>query len=380
MKFTKYTMTVLFLLGIMTACKENGTGGPQFGMDQDRVIPVSVVEVSEEMVSSTTNYPASVVALNETELRAEVSGYITNILVSDGAYVSKGQRLYEIDKIRYQSVRDQAKANLQSAQTQLERVKRDLDRYIELDEKNAIAKQLLDYAHSDYNSAQDRVDIAKAALVNAETDLSRATIYAPFSGKIGISMVRQGALVSAGATLLNTISSTHPIGVDFQVSEKEINRFVEIQKTASNLNEATISLVMPDGSDYEKYGKITLIDRAVNPNTGTITVRAQFDNQSDALRVGMNSQIKVLNELSTPQMVIPYKAIMDQLGKTMVYIATDDLVAVPQHVVLGLKLGDRVVVEDGLQAGQKIIVDGLMNLRPNDNIQIKQPEQESAAN
>lgn len=370
MKYTQYSFALLLILSVMSACNQKGESA-QNPMMQERIIPVNVEKVTEELVSNVVHYPASVVALNETEIRAEVNGYITNIYVKDGAFVQKGQRLYAIDNIRYKAVRDQAKANLQSAQTQLDRVKRDLDRYIELDEKDAIAKQLLDYAKSDYESAKDRVEVAKAVLSNAETDLSRAVIYAPFSGKIGISMVRQGALVSAGATLLNTISSINPIGVDFQVSEKEIHHFVELQRSTSTLKDSIISLQLPDGSTYDQFGNVTVIDRAVNRNTGTITVRAIFNNPKDILRVGMNANIKVLNRSATPQVVIPYKAVIDQLGNSMVYIVSDSNTAVSQHIQLGLIMSDKVVVKEGLKVGQRVITDGLLNLRPNDKVQIE---------
>lgn len=369
MKYTQYSFALLLILSVMNACNQKD-GSAQNPMMQERVIPVSAVEVTEELVSNVVHYPATVVALNETEIRAEVNGYITNIYVNDGAFVNKGQKLYAIDNVRYQAVRDQAKANLQSAQTQLDRVKRDLDRYIELDEKNAIAKQLLDYAQSDYNSAKDKVEVARAVLSNANTDLSRAVIYAPFSGKLGISMVRQGALVSAGSTLLNTISSISPIGVDFQVNEKEINQFVEIQRSSTTLKDSIISLQMPDGSTYEHYGNVTVIDRAVNRNTGAITVRATFNNPKDILRVGMNANIKVKSQSATPQIVIPYKAVIDQLGNSMVYVVSDSNTAVTTHIKLGLIMRDKVVVNEGLEVGQKVITDGLLNVRPNDKVQV----------
>ncbi|MCO5234152.1 MAG: efflux RND transporter periplasmic adaptor subunit [Chitinophagales bacterium] len=358
---------LLIFLSVFTACKSKDNSIPA---PQERIIPVSVAEVSEEMVSNIVNYPATVVALNETELRAEVSGYITGIFVTDGAQVSKGQKLYEIDRIRYQAVRDQAKANLQIALTNLDKVKKDLDRYIMLDEKQAIAKQIVDYAQFDYNNAKAQVDGAKANLLNAETNLSRSIIYAPFSGTIGISQVRNGALVSAGVTLLNTVSSTQPIAVDFMVSEKDIQQFLDFKQQSNIQRDSIISLGLPNGQVYSHFGKIITIDRAVDQNTGTITVRAVFDNSKGELRVGMNVDIRILNKITTPKIVIPYKSTMEQLGQTMVYVVSDSNTALPYMVKLGFKIGDKVVVNEGLSVGQKIIIDGLMNLRPNDKITI----------
>lgn len=363
----KYFLIITLSVATFVSCKPKNEAP---GMPPERIIPVGVSEVTSEMISNAIHYPGTVVALNQTELRAEVNGYITNIYVSDGAVVGKGQRLYEIDRVRYQAARDQARASHQIALTNLDKVKRDLDRYITLDEKQAIAKQLVDYAQSDFNNAKAQVDAAKAVLVNAETNLARSVIYAPFSGTVGISQVRQGALVTSGVTLLNTISSTQPIAVDIMVSERDIQKFMDLQKNPNVIKDSIFSLQLPSGEMYDKFGKISTIDRAVDQNTGTITVRATFDNAKGALRVGMNTDLLVLNHSTTPQMVIPYKAVMEQLGETLVYTISDSNTAVANKVILGLKLGDKVVVSEGLSEGQKVITDGLINIRPNDKVTI----------
>lgn len=363
----KYFLIITLSVATFVSCKPKNEAP---GMPPERIIPVGVSEVTSEMISNAIHYPGTVVALNQTELRAEVNGYITNIYVSDGAVVGKGQRLYEIDRVRYQAARDQARASHQIALTNLDKVKRDLDRYITLDEKQAIAKQLVDYAQSDFNNAKAQVDAAKAVLVNAETNLARSVIYAPFSGTVGISQVRQGALVTSGVTLLNTISSTQPIAVDIMVSERDIQKFMDLQKNPNVIKDSIFSLQLPSGEMYDKFGKISTIDRAVDQNTGTITVRVTFDNAKGALRVGMNTDLLVLNHSTTPQMVIPYKAVMEQLGETLVYTISDSNTAVANKVILGLKLGDKVVVSEGLSEGQKVITDGLINIRPNDKVTI----------
>lgn len=370
MKYIHYSLAMFLMVGTLTSCKEKNAApaGPM-----ERIIPVGVSTVTEEMIEHSIGYPGTVVALNETELRAEVSGYITNIYVADGAAVSKGQKLYEIDRVRYQAARDQAKAALEIAETNLLKVQRDLDRYLVLDEKQAIAKQIVDYAKSDYENAKAQVSSAKANLLNAETNLSRSVIYAPFSGTVGISQVRRGALVSSGVTLLNTISATNPMAVDFMVSEKDIQAFTELQKNPSVLKDSIISIDLPNGQAYSSLGKIVTIDRAVDQNTGTITVRAAFDNPKGELRVGMNANLKVKNKIATPQMVIPNKAVMEQLGETLVYTISDSNTAVPTKIGVGLKFSDKIVVTEGLSVGQKIVTEGIINLRPHDKISITEP-------
>lgn len=364
----KYLLILLAGAGLLASCKQK-TAPAQ--APAERVIPVSTVQVGEEPVANIVNYPGTVVALNQTELRAEVNGYVTSIFVADGATVSRGQRLYEIDHTRYKAARDQAKANLEIAEANLDKIRRDLDRYKKLDEKQAIAKQILDYAETDFNNARAQVAAARANLVTAETNLARSVITAPFNGTLGISQVRQGALVSAGSTLMNTISSTNPIAVDFMVNERDLQAFVELQRKGNSAKDSILSLELPGGNTYSRYGKVTTIDRAVDQTSGTIAVRAAFDNPEGLLRVGMNVNARITNRSATPEMVIPYKAVMEQLGESFVYIVTDSNTVQTQKVQLGIKVEDKIVVKEGLTPGTAIVSDGIVNLRPGDKITVQ---------
>ena len=336
--------------------QQAAAGAPQ----AEVAVPVSFGSVSQEIVAGVKSYPASVVPLQETEIRAEVSGYITHIFVSDGASVSKGQALYEVDRIRYQAAVDQAKASVEIAKSTLQRVEKDLARYQTLAEKDAIAKQVLDNSLTEVSNQRSQVQAAQAALVTAQTNLQRSTIRAPYSGVLGISQVRNGALVSPGTTLLNTLSSVDPVAVEFQISEREIAEFSAYQSGRS-ATEITVSL--PDGNAYAGQGRISLIDRAVRSATGTISVRATFNNAQNILRAGMNVTMNVKSTSAEEQLVIPFKAVQDQLGVYQVYVVNDSSRAEQRPVELGLKVGDKVVVNKGLNIGEKIVVDGIMNVR-----------------
>lgn len=357
----------ILLLGsgmALTACGNNNEStNQQAGPAQQAAsaIPVTMATVQAESVTGVRSYPANVVPLQETEIRAEVSGYITSISVSDGAFVTKGQKLYEIDRVRYSAAVDQAKANLEIAKANLDRSEKDLQRYQTLADQDAIAKQTLDYAYTDVNNQRAQVQSAQAALTTAETNLKRSVIIAPFSGNIGISQVRSGALVSAGTTLLNTISSTNPISVEFQINEKEIMEFSDLQTGKSQTD---INLRLPDGSIYAAAGKISTIDRAVNPQTGSLKVRANFDNPNNTLRAGMNLTLNVARKSSEDALVVPYRAIFEQLGTFNIYTVNDSNIVDLKPVTLGQKLGDMVVISEGLQSGDKVVVDGITTLRP----------------
>lgn len=340
--------------------KDNKSKGAP-GQQTQMATPVSTAVVGKEIVSGIQSYPANVVPLQETEIRAEVTGYITNIFVSDGAFVSKGQRLYEIDRTRYQAAVDQAKANLEIAKANLERVQKDLQRYQTLADKDAIAKQTLDYATTDVNNQRAQVQAAQAALTTAQTNLHRSVIVAPFSGNIGISQVRTGALVNAGTTLLNTVSSTNPIAVEFQINEKDIPEFTKLQTGSSNTQ---IYVSLPDGNRYQEAGRVVTIDRAVDSQTGTLKVRASFANNANTLRAGMNTTLNVESTSAQEELVIPYKAVFEQLGTFNVYTVTDSSTVTLKQVELGHKVGEKIVIKSGLESGQKIVLDGSASLKP----------------
>ncbi|ADY53691.1 efflux transporter, RND family, MFP subunit [Pseudopedobacter saltans DSM 12145] len=356
----KIQLTALALVGTGLFFQSCQNKGAQQGQQGEVAVPVSAVEVTQEEVSGSENYPAVIVPINETELRAEVSGYITNIFVTDGASVAKGDRLYEIDGTRYAAAVDQAKANLKIAEANLDKVKRDVQRYRKLAEQDAIAKQTLDYAETDLNNQEAQVLAAKANLTTAATNLNRSVIRAPFSGTIGISQVRNGALVSAGTTLLNTISTVNPITAEFQVPERNIAHFVSLQKSG---NQSALKLRLSDGQLFDGAGQIITIDRAVDEGTNTIKVRAKFNNPGNQLRAGMNATITVIEKSSTPELVIPYKAVQEQLGTYNVFVIGDSSKVQQRNISIGLKFEDKVVVKDGLKVGDKVVTEGVMNLK-----------------
>lgn len=353
---------------IFAGCNSKETN-QTVALNQDRVANVSVVPVEQQIVTGSQSFPATVVPLNETELRAEVSGYVTNILVADGAYVKKGQKLYEIDRTRYAAEVEQAEATLRIAEANLDRTARDLDRYKVLAEKDAIARQTLDYAETDHRNLQAQVQAAKAALTTANMNLRRSSIIAPFNGTVGISQVRPGALVTAGTTLMNTISSTNPIAVEFQVSELEINRIIQMQR--GNTTDG-IQIRLPDGQIYQENGKISTVDRAIDRATGTLRVRATFSNDAELLRAGMNLTLSLSNTSPVEENVVPQKAVIEQLGVYNVYVVNDSSKAEYVEVRLGTKFGDKVVIKSGLSKGQKIVVDGANTISNGDKLAINE--------
>jgi membrane fusion protein (multidrug efflux system) len=250
-----------------------------------------------------------------------------------------------------------------------------LGRYQRLAAQDAIARQVLDNAATTEASARAQVEVARAALATAQTDLDYSTIKAPFTGRIGISQVRQGAQVSAGSTLLNTISSEDPMGVDFVVNEQELSRFQALQNEQRGTlpaQDSSLRLLLPGGNLYGGRGRLRAVDRGVNTETGTVQVRMQFDNPGRELKDGLTVVLKVLNEQSGRRVVVPNKAILDQMGESFVFVVRDTI-ALQRKVELGPRLRDDIVILKGLKPGEKIVAEGLQQLRDSATVTTGKP-------
>lgn len=346
---------------LLSAC---GAGGNQQQQQQGPppAIPVTVSEVQTTNAVYYDEYPATLTALNQTELRAQVSGYVTGIYFQDGQKVNKGQKLYSIDAQVYNANYEQALANQQVQETNVMKAQKDADRYHELEKNDAIAKQQVDYAEAALEAAKKQLNAAKANVNSIRANVGFASIYAPFSGTIGISNVKTGTAVVAGQTVLNTVSTDNPMAVDFAVDQKEIYRFLQMQQQKQNKGDSTFTIAF-GGDVYPYPGSISLIDRAVDPQTGTIKTRLVFPNDKNMLKAGMNATVRVKNNSAQQAVVIPNKAVTEQLGEFFVYVVGDSSKVTQRKIQLGKEMNGTVIVKDGLKQGDRIVVEGVQKLR-----------------
>lgn len=325
-------------------------------------VPVSVTQVTTTDAVYFDEYPGTVTALNQVELRAQVNGYVTGIFFKDGARVKKGQRLYSIDQQQYEANYQQAVAGLAVQEANLVRAQKDAARYRELDKQDAIAKQQVDNAEAALAAAEKQVEAARANIRAVQTNVRYTNIYSPFDGTIGISQVKVGGPIYAGTTILNTVSSDNPMAVDFAVSQQELYRFVQLQQAGVKPKDSVFTIAF--GNDVYPYaGHISLIDRAVDPQTGNIKTRLEFPNPKSMLKAGMSTTVRVKNNTAKASVVIPYKAVVEQLGDFFVYAVTDSNTVTQKKVLLGKQIGTNVIVKEGVQAGETIVTQGVQNLR-----------------
>ncbi|HTS42993.1 MAG TPA: efflux RND transporter periplasmic adaptor subunit [Puia sp.] len=333
-------------------------------------VAVNLYTVQEGSAVYYNLYPATVTALNQVDVRPQVAGYITGIFYKEGQHVNKGDKLYSIDQQQYRGAYEQAVANLAVAKANLVKAQQDADRYEELAKQDAIARQILDHALADLDAAKKTVDAANANVSAVETNLRYSTIYAPFTGTIGISNVKLGGAVLPGQTILNTISSDDPIAVDVAVDEKLIPRFAQLQDQKRTLsNDSTFTIILADQSRYPYPGNIYFMDRAVDPQTGTIKVRLLFPNPKKVLKVGMTCNLRVQNNTSAETLLIPYKCVVEQMGEFFVFVLGDSNKVTQRKIALGPRLLDKVVVRDGLKVNDRIVTDGVQKIRDGSVVQ-----------
>jgi len=359
---------------ILAACNGNKSNAP--------AAPPPAVNVTVEQVKVADavyydEYPGTLNALNQVDLRPQVSGFISGIYFNDGQRVKKGQLLYAVDAQLYNANYEQAVANSSVQEANLVKAQKDADRYHALDKQDAVAKQLVDNADAALEVARKQYEAAKANISAVSTNVRYTKVYAPFDGVIGISLVKPGTAVVAGQTVLNTVSSDNDIAVDFNVDQKEIFRFSGMIQQ-KNAQDSTFTIVMGDVV-YPYPGKLSFLDRAVDPQTGTIKTRLIFPNKDRRLRAGMNVTVRVKNNAAVKSILIPYKAITEQLGEYFVYVPGDSNKVSQRKITFSKQIGSDVIVKSGLAEGDSVVVLGVQNLREGAVIQSTPPAMQSAA-
>ncbi|MEN0052180.1 MAG: efflux RND transporter periplasmic adaptor subunit [Mucilaginibacter sp.] len=369
--------TILISCVAITACKKKQ---PPVVTE----VPVNLLKLKTQNVLYFDKYPATTAALSQVSLLPQIQGAITGIFFTEGTHVKKGQKLYEIDERIYRDNYDAAVANQKVSEGNLVQAQQDADRYEYLNKYNAVAKQQYDHAIIALQNAQSAVKSAQQAVKTAKTNLQYAIVTAPFDGTIGFSMVKLGDVVNVGTTVLNTISTDGPIGVDFIVNEKQLPHFEKLQDSKQQ-TDSLFTVLLPDNSLYPYTGKISVIDRAVDAQTGAIKIRLVFPNPKNFMRVGMSCVVRVHNEETTPQMVLPNKAVVEQMGEYFVFVAKDtvidnpqaktdtgkhkrELLAMQKKVQVGQTIGGNIIIKTGVNPGDRIITDGVQLLHDGSQI------------
>jgi membrane fusion protein, multidrug efflux system len=325
--------------------------------------------VIERTTDIATSYVGEVRGSDEVEVRARVTGVLISKHFVDGALVKKGDLLFRIDDRAFRNELAQAEARVAEAETLLVKAREDVVRYTPLVKTQAISRQIYDNAVAAEQQAAARVEAVKSGIAAANLSIEYATVRAPISGRIGEALLMPGGLVTAGNTPLAKVSQANPAWVYFSVAEAQLLQFTR-RYAAPSAREAAmdrirnVSLVLADGSEYPLPGTINFGDRAIDPKTGSYTLRAQFDNPDGLLRPGLYGRVTLVGDRIENALLVPDRAVQEQLGTYFVTVVGAGDKAELRTVTLGPRTGSYVVIASGLTPGDRVVVEGTLKARP----------------
>src|SRR6056297_690510 len=328
---------------------------------------VTVVTLEPQTVTLTATLPGRVAASAQAEVRPQVNGIITERLFQEGAHVDANDPLYRIDSATYDAAVQQARAGVSQAQAQLGAAEREAERLKELQARSVASEQALDDAQSARDSALAALELARAQLNAAEIELSRTTIRARLSGRIGLSQTSQGALVTASqAQPLAVIRKIDPVYVDVTQSAADLLRWRRGEtEEALRGADATVRLILADGSDYSETGQLKAAEPNVDPQTGVVTLRMQFDNPDLLLLPGMYVQVDMPVEVAESVYLVPQEGVVrDRRGRPNAWVVNEDNVIDERTISIVQDRGNQWVVYEGLNPGDRIVVSGFQKTSP----------------
>jgi len=360
------TRPLLLIGALCVATLSLGACSDKDAKGGNRTAEVGYVVVRQEPVPVTTSLGGRTVAFETSEVRPQVNGVIRRRLFTEGGFVRAGQPLYQIDASLYQAAVDQAEANLASARASAQAAEEKAKRFAPLAKIQAVAEQDYTDALAQARSARAAVAQNAAALETARINLRYTSLSAPISGRIGRSLVTPGGLVSASqATPLAVIQQTDPIYVDMQQSSADLTRLRQALASGGVTPGGTsVRLKLEDGSDYALPGTVQFSEVTVSEETGTVTLRARFPNPGGLLLPGMFVTALFDQAINPTAMLVPQTAVQrDFDGSAFVYLVGKDNKAARRKIVAERTVGTNWVVTGGLKPGDKVISQGVGNLR-----------------
>jgi len=332
-------------------------------------LPPAVVEVATVVQQDTPIYSEWVATLDgyvNAQIQPRVAGYLIKQNYKEGSVVRKGQVLFEIDPRPFKAALDQAKAQLAQAEAQLGKASLDVERDTPLAQARAIAQSQLDTEIQAKLGAQAEVQAAKANVEQAQLNMEFTKVTSLVSGIAGIAQVQIGNLVGPNS-VLTSVSQVDPIKAYFTVSEQEFTDFHRRFPTEASVEEQRkripLELLLADGNVYEHKGSISFADRQVNPATGAIRIAGLFANPNNLLRPGGYGRVRASAKTQNGALLIPQRAVIELQGSHQVAVVGDDSKVSIRPVTVAERVGNLWIVTDGLKAGERVVVEGLMKVR-----------------
>jgi membrane fusion protein (multidrug efflux system) len=327
---------------------------------------VLVTEVVQKDVPIQSEWVGTTVGFVNAKVMPRVQGYLLRQNYEDGARVTSGQLLFEIDDRPYEAALDEALGNLATQRANNRKFQQDVARFTPLTAQGAVSKQELDDAVQGARATEAQVQAAEAAVRNARLDLEWTKVYSPIDGIAGIAPVQVGDLVTP-STVLTTVSQVDPMKVTFPITEREYLRFAgrirQHQEKGPASDEPQLQLVLVDGSTYPLPGRFYVANRQADQETGTILVQALFPNPEDLLRPGLYAKLRAPIETVRGARLVPQRAVQEIQGAYQVaVVGADDKVAL-RTVKMGQQVDDLWIVDQGVEPGERVVTQGLQKVR-----------------
>ncbi|KTA80823.1 efflux RND transporter periplasmic adaptor subunit [Aeromonas salmonicida] len=356
----------LALVSVLAGCGDKPASSAQVRPP----VPVVVAEAKLTDVPLTTEMVGETAGYREIEVRSRVNGILLERTYVEGQPVTAGQELFLIDPAPYKVALEQAKGALAQEQARFNKARADRDRIIPLFKRQVVSRKDYDDTIANYEAAIASRQAAQATVKEAELNLSYTQVTAPIDGMASKSSQSEGSLIStnANSSLLTTITQYNPLYVNFSYSEQDrLNFETSVRKGLIEAKDTTnwrTHIRLADGSVYPQAGKLNFSDNRVDPQTGTIRARAIFDNKEGVLLPGQFVRLTIDLGIRKNAIVVPARAIVQSQADRMVMVVDGDDKVVPRPVRLGPAIAEGVLIESGIDAGERYIVEGLMKARP----------------
>lgn len=357
--FTLSTILIAMTLLTITACSKKEDAA-QTGAAMPPM-PVSVITLQPTSVPISAESVAQTEGAKEVEIRPRVGGILLKKLFEEGAPIKAGQTMFLIDPVPFQIALSNAKAQLAQQKARLEQTQREAQRLQGLVATQSISQREADNATSDNALARAGLTQFEAAVREAELNLSYTSVTSPISGIAGRFELSEGALVNANTSLLTKVSQITPIWVRFSLSDNEL---AQLGGPLTQANVKNVSLILPNGEEYTKKGQLNFAASSIDPQLGTQQLRAEFKNEDKRLLPGQFMRVRVVTGHKDGVFVVPQTAVIANDQGKFVYVANEKNEATLTPVVTGNWVGKDWVILSGLGAGDKVIVDNIIKLRP----------------
>ncbi|MBW8687825.1 efflux RND transporter periplasmic adaptor subunit [Chitinophaga rhizophila] len=351
------TSNTIYILAMSAALGGCITRGEKMNNESElNTYPVLQLSLCDTVLHK--NYVADIQAVRNVEIRARVNGFLNKIYVDEGQRVQQGQLLFSLNDEEYRSELTKAKAALSSAIAEAKGMQLELDRVTVLVDKKVIAKSEVEVAKAKLAAANARIEEARSAEANAATRLSYTVIRAPFDGYIDRIPSKTGSLIGEGE-LLTSVSDIKEVYAYFNVSETE---YLQHSRSNKGKEHPEVRLVLADGTDYQYAGKVETIESEFEETTGSIAFRARFPNPQALLKHGASGKVLLSNEMSDA-MLLPQKAVFEMQDKNYVFVLDKTNQVKMKNFVPGARLANCYIVQSGLNEGDRVVYEGVRNLR-----------------